>query len=203
MWVTADGASAGASSGRCKLRPPTEKTLLKKLWFGLLISVPPAMAQIAPGSLDVKWSEGAEQCESGTSKTPIQIHRYNDQTFILREDLCATFEAPFIYLLLGSSRALLIDTGAVSDPAVMPLADTVMGLLPRVGSSRMPLLVVHTHRHLDHRAGDTQFANLPGVEVGPVFLEDVQKKFGFSHWPEGLAQVELGDRTVDVIPTPG
>ena len=85
----------------------------------------------------------------------------------------------------------------------MPLADTVMGLLPMVGASKMPLLVLHTHRHLDHRAGDPQFANLPGVQVVPAFLENVQKHFGFQSWPEGLEQVELGDRTMDVIPTPG
>src|SRR5262249_33598238 len=71
------------------------------------------------------------------------------------------------------------------------------------GASKMALLVLHTHRHLDHRAGDPQFANLPGVQVVPAFLEDVRTYFGFKRWPEGLAQVELGDRTIDVIPTPG
>jgi glyoxylase-like metal-dependent hydrolase (beta-lactamase superfamily II) len=85
----------------------------------------------------------------------------------------------------------------------MPLVDTVMGLLPMVGTAKMSLQVLHTHRHLDHRAGDSQFENLSGVQVVPAFLEDVQKHFGFTNWPEGLAQVELGDRTVDVIPTPG
>ena len=169
----------------------------------LLVSGQPASAQLAPGSLDVKWNEGAERCEAGPPQAPIQVHRYNARTFILRESLCTTFEAPFIYLLLGSSKALLIDTGAVDDPKAMPLADTVMALLPKAGASTMPLLVLHTHRHLDHRAGDPQFANLPGVQVVPAFLEDVRKHFGFKSWPEGLAQVELGDRTMDVIPTPG
>jgi glyoxylase-like metal-dependent hydrolase (beta-lactamase superfamily II) len=98
---------------------------------------------------------------------------------------------------------LLIDTGAVESPEKMPLADTVMGLLPNLGASKMPLLVLHTHRHLDHRAGDSQFANRPGVQVVPALLEDVRKHFGFVSWPAGLAQIELGDRTIDVIPTPG
>ena len=173
------------------------------LGVGLLVSGQPASAQLAPGSLHVKWSEGAEHCEAGPPQGPVQVHQYNAQTFILRESLCTTFEAPFIYLLLGSSKALLIDTGALEDPNEMPLADTVMGLLPMVGAAKMPLLVLHTHRHLDHRAGDPQFANLPGVQVVPAFLEDVRKHFGFESWPEGLAQVELGDRTIDVIPTPG
>jgi hydroxyacylglutathione hydrolase len=173
------------------------------LGAALLLSGPSASAQLAPGSLDVEWSEGAEHCEAGPPQAPIQVHPYDARTFILRESLCATFEAPFIYLLLGSARALLIDTGAVEDAKVMPLAATVQALLPSMGASTMPLLVLHTHRHLDHRAGDPQFANLPGVEVVPAFLEDVQKHFGFENWPEGLAQVELGDRTVDVMPAPG
>ena len=173
------------------------------LGAGLLVSGQPTLAQLAPGSLDVKWSEGGENCAAGPPQAPIQVHQYNAQTFILRENLCATFEAPFIYLLLGSSKALLIDTGAIEDAKKMPLADTVMGLLPKVGDAKMPLLVLHTHRHLDHRAGDPQFAKLPGVQVIPAFLEDVQKHFGFTSWPDELAQVELGDRTIDVIPTPG
>ena len=169
----------------------------------LLISAQPASAQPVQVSLDTKWSEGAEICESGPPQSPIQVQQYDAQTFILREGLCATFEAPFIYLLLGSSKALLIDTGAVESPEQMPLADTVMALLPMVGESKMPLLVLHTHRHLDHRAGDSQFMNLRGVEVVPAYLEDVRKHFSFESWPEGLAEVELGDRTIDVIPTPG
>ena len=109
------------------------------LGVGLLVSGLPASAQLASGSLDVKWSEGAEDCAAGPAQAPIQVHQYNAQTFILREGLCATFEAPFIYLLLGSSKALLIDTGAVENPKEMPLADTVLGLLPMVGDSRMPV----------------------------------------------------------------
>jgi hydroxyacylglutathione hydrolase len=101
------------------------------------------------------------------------------------------------------SHALLIDTGAVADPSAMPLADTVRSLLTQAGVAALPLLVVHTHGHLDHRAGDPQFANQSGVEVVGTSLEDVRRHFHFSDWPDGVAQIELGDRTVDVIPTPG
>jgi glyoxylase-like metal-dependent hydrolase (beta-lactamase superfamily II) len=106
-----------------------------------------------------------------------------------------------MYLLVGKSRALLIDTGDVTDPGRMPLAKTVMGLLAKDGSP--PLLVAHTHRHLDHRAGDAQFARLPGVQVVGYDLESVKRYYGFDHWPEGVAHIDLGERTVDVIPTPG
>jgi hydroxyacylglutathione hydrolase len=173
------------------------------LVISLLMWKQPASAQLPVGSLDMHWDEGAEACEKTPSHAAIQVHRYDAKTFILRESLCATFEAPFMYLLIGSSRALLIDTGDVEDPRKAPLADTVIDLLPSEGSSRMPLLVLHTHRHLDHRAGDAQFTNRAGVQVVPAYIEDVQKYFGFKHWPEEIVQVDLGARTIDVIPAPG
>jgi hydroxyacylglutathione hydrolase len=108
-----------------------------------------------------------------------------------------------MYLLVGSTRALLIDTGDVADPAQMPLAQTVMRLLPGNGASKMPLLVVHTHGHLDHRRGDPQFQSLADVQVVPADLQHVKQYFGFNHWPDGVAQIQLGERTIDVLPTPG
>ena len=78
----------------------------------------------------MRWNEGSEDCIKNP-KPPIQVHRYNAQTFILRESLCATYEAPFIYLLIGKTKALLIDTGAVADAKIMPLAQTVISLLSK------------------------------------------------------------------------
>ena len=74
-----------------------------------------------------------------------------------------------------------------------------MGLLP----PHLPLTVVHTHSHLDHRAGDGQFRTLPGVTVVPADLEHVKAHFGFQDWPRGRAEVDLGGRVLDVLPTPG
>jgi glyoxylase-like metal-dependent hydrolase (beta-lactamase superfamily II) len=148
------------------------------------------------------WNEGAADCKANP-QPPLEVHPYNPQTFILRENLCSTWEAPFMYLLLGSTRALLIDTGDVSDPNQMPLAKTVMQLLPADGAAKLPLLVVHTHRHLDHRSGDGQFQGLPNVQVVGYDLESVKRYYGFNNWPNGVAQIDLGGRVVDVIPTPG
>ena len=42
-----------------------------------------------------------------------------------------------MYLLIGSEpKALLIDTGDVADPSQMPLANTVMQLLPGDASAK-------------------------------------------------------------------
>jgi hydroxyacylglutathione hydrolase len=161
-----------------------------------------ATAQLVPGSMDVHWNEGASDCVA-SPQPPIQVHPYNSQTFILRENPCATAEAPFIYLLVGSAKALLIDTGDVADPKQMPLAQTVMSLMPADHETKTPLVVVHTHSHLDHRLGDSQFAHLSNVEVVPADPAHVRQYFGFQDWPNGLAQLDLGGRIVDVIPTPG
>jgi hydroxyacylglutathione hydrolase len=161
-----------------------------------------ARPQPVSGSLEAHWNEGASDCRA-TPQDPLQVHTYEPQTFILRQSPCADFEANFIYLLIGSDKALLIDTGAVADPNAMPLAKTILQLLPDKDGKKLPLVVAHTHRHLDHRAGDPQFASLASVQVVPFDLEGVRAFFGLADWPNGIAHVDLGGRTVDVIPTPG
>ena len=177
----------------------------RKPWLCALLTacsiLSPAHSQLVPGTMDVHWNEGSKDCIKNP-QPPLQVHRYNAQTFILRESLCATYEAPFIYLLIGKTKALLIDTGAVADAKTMPLAQTVISLLSNEGS-RLPLMVVHTHGHLDHRSGDDQFRALPDVEVVPTDLEGVKSRLGVADWPNGIGQIDLGDRVIDVIPTPG
>src|SRR5262245_61415645 len=112
----------------------------------ILLSAFPSWAEPVPGSLPAQWNIGAKDCVA-SPQPPLQVHKYEPQTFILRQSPCADFEANFIYLLIGSDKALLIDTGAVADPQAMPLAKTIMELLPDKDGKK--LLVAHTHRHLD------------------------------------------------------
>jgi len=177
-------------------------TLFALLALAAALASAPAWAQLAPGSIDVHWNEGSADCAKNP-QPPLQEHQYNARTFILRENLCTTFEAPFMYLLIGSTKALLIDTGDIEDSKVVPLAETVMHLLPGDGPSKLPLLVVHTHRHLDHRAGDEQFAHLSNAQVVGFDIDSVRSHYKFTDWPNALAEIDLGDRTVDAIPTTG
>ena len=171
-------------------------------WLAMSIAAVPLSAQLVRGSMDVHWNAGAENCKA-SAQPPIQVHSYETQTLILRQNLCVSYEGNFLYLLIGNQRALLIDDGAVSDPTEMPVAKTVLDLLPIQGDSRIPLLVVHTHGHTDHRDGDPQFASLPNVQVAPFDLKGVRAFFGFSAWPNGMAHIDLGERVIDVIPAPG
>jgi glyoxylase-like metal-dependent hydrolase (beta-lactamase superfamily II) len=78
-----------------------------------------------------------------------------------------------------------------------------MSLLPGESAAKLPLLVVHSHGHMDHRAGDPQFEGVNGVQLVRSDLEHVREYFGFADWPNGRAQIDLGDRIVDVLPAPG
>jgi hydroxyacylglutathione hydrolase len=177
--------------------------LNKTLALGLLLLVTRAWGEPVAGSLEVKWDEGAEDCEKGPQAPPLQVHQYEPQTYILRQSLCSSFEAPLLYLLIGTEEALLIDTGAVEDSPQMGLTRTVMDLLPSKGAAKIPLLVLHTHGHRDHRAADAQFAALRGVAVVPPEVADLRTALSLPQWPEGVAHIALGGRTVDVIAAPG
>jgi hydroxyacylglutathione hydrolase len=178
------------------------KCLSIRAFVCLLTPILAWSAELEPGSMQVNWDPGVQVCPAAQTD-PIQVHRYNAQTIVLREKLCSTWEAPFMYLLIGNKQALLIDTGDIADPKLMPLETLVMSLLPAESAAKLPLLVVHSHGHLDHRAGDPQFEGVNGVQLVRSDLEHVRKYFGFTDWPNGAAQIDLGDRIVDVVPAPG
>lgn len=175
---------------------------MRALCLALLFCLSSIAAAAPAPALDAHWDPGAGDC-SAAKHPPLETYRYDARTWIIREDLCSTWEAPFIYLLVGDREALLIDTGDVADPKLMPLASTVLGLLPQKDGRPLPLIVVHSHTHLDHRAGDPQFQGISGVKVVAAQLPSVQQFFGFPHWPDGVAQLDLGGRVIDVLPAPG
>ena len=90
-----------------------------------------------PGDLNVTWIHGATDCSHSTDP-PIQVHRFDADTFILRQSKCSepgtpaspgpSFEAPFLYLLFGSSQCLLLDSGASRSATVFPIAKTIDSL---------------------------------------------------------------------------
>ncbi|MFD0327450.1 MBL fold metallo-hydrolase [Streptacidiphilus monticola] len=67
----------------------------------------------------VAWNHGTPSRRSAP-EAPIQVHRHDQRTWILRQSKTLNYEAPFLFLLLGTERALLLDTGAVGDPEAFP-----------------------------------------------------------------------------------
>lgn len=155
----------------------------------------------------VQWIHGAADCAQSTDP-PFQIVRLDQDTFALRQSKCLSFEAPFLYLLFGQSRALLLDSGARPDLGQpLPVRSTVQALLQQRLAERhqtgIELVVAHSHSHGDHVFGDTQFAGQPAVRIVPPSFAGVQSFFGLPQWPEGTATFDLGDRVLTILPLPG
>ncbi len=154
-------------------------------------------AEPAPAIDDVKWIHGSVDCSTNTDPA-IQVFRQDEHSYVLRQNKCLSYEAPFIYVLLGDERALVLDTGATGDAESFPIYDTVKSL---VGDRE--LLVLHSHSHRDHCAGDAQFAGKPGVElVAPsadglaLFLSSIENE-------GGTYRIELGNRELTLLRIPG
>jgi hydroxyacylglutathione hydrolase len=157
-----------------------------------------------PDAFDVQWIHGSEDCGEDQAP-PVQAYRFNDSTWILRQNKCVHYEAPFIYLLLGDERALMQDTGAVAGSDVIRKA--VDGIIERWQEARggglVELVVSHSHGHGDHVAGDGQFEDRANTVVVGNNVDAVQTVFGISDWPRGNAEFDLGGRVLDILAIPG
>src|SRR5688572_17646394 len=117
-------------------------------------------AGLVPGSLAEPWLTAGPNC---VSMPDWQVHEYNEDFYILRQSGCLNAEKPFLYLIFGEQKALLEDTGVATEPdgRVIPTAPVVMDLIAKWAKKKnrapMPLVVIHSHSHGDHTAGDAQF----------------------------------------------
>jgi glyoxylase-like metal-dependent hydrolase (beta-lactamase superfamily II) len=155
------------------------------------------------GTLDIAWNHGTRR---GSVPEPlIQVHWADERTAILRQSKSVSYEAPFLYLLIGDRRALLLDTGATADPHRFPLRSTVDGLLAEAtGDGAFPLVVAHSHGHGDHVAADAQFAGRPDTTVVAREADSVKAFFGFGQaWPAENIGFELGERELTLLGSPG
>ena len=153
----------------------------------------------------VAWQHGAADC-AGQTDPAIQVVRYDAQTWVLRQNKCLHYEAPFLFLLVGEHTALLLDTGATADSAAFPLYRTVRQLLQGWETAHghpVELVVAHTHDHGDHRAADAQFRGRPHVRLVGLDAGQVQQFFGLRSGPLQSAGFELGGRRLEILPIPG
>jgi len=155
---------------------------------------------VRAGSLPARWLTGGPNC---IEVPDWQVHEYNPDLYIIRESGCTNYEKPFLYLLFGDAKAMLLDTGAGKTDVAHELTGVISKWLQRNQRASIPLIVAHSHSHGDHVAGDSQFREQPNVTLVEPALEDTQRFFGIDHWPDGKGQVDLGGRVIDVIPIPG
>jgi glyoxylase-like metal-dependent hydrolase (beta-lactamase superfamily II) len=161
-----------------------------------------AMASACPPAAEVfpdAWPQGGPACGS---EPALSVHRYDDDTFIIRQSLCTSFEAPFIYLLFGEDRVLMEDSGAGGVPIRDVVFDVIAQWLERNDRESIELVLINSHAHGDHVAGNGQFEGVPGVEVVGFGVGDIATFFDID-WPEEAGEIDLGGRVIDVLPIPG
>jgi glyoxylase-like metal-dependent hydrolase (beta-lactamase superfamily II) len=152
----------------------------------------------APKPLFAPWIDGTAASEPQT-----QTQRYDRDTYVIRQSVKTNFEAPFLYLLFGKDRALLLDTGA-GGLKIRPTVDAAIDQwLVKHHRTSIPLVVAHSHSHGDHRAGDAEFKDRPDTVVVGWTAPEVAAFFRIANWPQDIVKFDLGGRVLDVIPTPG
>ena len=172
------------------------------------LNIQSASAPSTGNPLNIKWNHGSDPCGDNTDPQ-FQIHQYDADTYILRENKCTSRHAPFSYLFFGEVRALLFGTGANPDNKDEKLQirkyvdQAIAEWLAENGRQEVDLVVAHLHNHYDHHEGDDQFADRDNTVVIEPNLAAVKAFFRFNNWPEANGQFDLGGRSLSIIPIPG
>jgi len=170
------------------------------LFAGSVVGIPGAAAESTPlpKLFAEKWIDGTSADEPAT-----QVQALDADTFVIRQSVKTNFEAPFLYLIFGLDKVLLIDTGAEGGrirPAVDKLIEDWLTANKRI---EIPLVVAHSHSHGDHVAGDSAFRDRPNTTVIGLKPADVAGFFGIGKWPDEIGRFDLGGRVLSILPTPG
>lgn len=152
------------------------------------------------------WPAAAETPPAMRPADWFRIDRLDEHTYALVEPQYWQFNVN--YLIVGSERALLFDTG----PGVYTIRDVVASL------TSLPVVVVPSHLHFDHvgrmgEFGDIALPDLPALRAqvqDAVFRGDAEQilvaggaRFPVSRWLEDGAVIDLGGRVIRVLHTPG
>jgi len=151
-----------------------------------------------------------------------EVIKQKDYLFIIRErldEIDPRFLTTYtnIYLVLGSEKALLIDTGSGLFP-LKPVVDKMI--------ENRELLVINTHSHFDHRGSNDEFKTIyihenevrnASMPFDISMLKDSPKKIvnrysskNFEYKPPANVEplvdgdrFDLGDISIEVFHTPG
>ena len=122
---------------------------------------------LQPGVVPTGWRTGGPNCVTVPSW---QVKEYNEDFYILRESGCINPEKPFLFLIFGENKALLEDTGVAmlmpdfTRGTVIPTAPVIQDLMAKWAAKKkhapVSLVVIHSHGHNDHTAGDEQLKTI-------------------------------------------
>tara|TARA_R100001377_G_scaffold65307_1_gene40703 strand:+ start:5933 stop:6778 length:846 start_codon:yes stop_codon:yes gene_type:complete len=156
-----------------------------------------------------------------TNQNWFEVYQLNENTYAIYEPY--QWQEAISYLLLGSEKALLVDT-------LQGIGDlkTVVDQL-----TSLPVIVVNTHSHFDHVSGNYQFDNIYGVDnpftlenakghdhsvnagnmTADTFWKNVPKDFSantYENKPYKISKylsdgeiIDIGDRPIEVVFAPG
>ena len=150
-----------------------------------------------------------------------EVYRIRPGVFAIYEP--HQFEEVISYLILGSKRALLFDTGM----GIGKISDVTARL------TRLPIIVLNSHTHFDHTGGNAEFSDIfdedtpftrtnekgqsnvysrdalapericghlpPGVQPNSYSI----RSFHVAHRVKDGERIHLGNRELEVIFTPG
>jgi hypothetical protein len=143
----------------------------------------------APGDIYFKWIYGSNI--AALNRDPrIQVLQYNEDTYIMRQNICVHWEGPFTYLLFGNRGALLIDAGATPEAEYYPLRRTVDAIIARWirirGKQSVPLAIALTSAEdTAQNQGLFQFAGRPDTKIAPRPLAETKAFYGLAaSWPD-------------------
>jgi hydroxyacylglutathione hydrolase len=159
-----------------------------------------------------QWIHGSENCDDNSDKK-IDILAIDENTYILRQSKCTSYEAPFIYVFIGSKRIAIIDTGATEDMNVFPLFETIKAIVEKKSAngtssnvmkmSDQDIIVLHTHSHGDHHEGDGQFKGYKNITIIEPSQDGLINGLGFTDNLEQEKVIDLGTRKLTLFQIPG
>jgi len=182
-------------------------TLISGVQAGTVNSAFKNLSTVLLASLQQKqWIHGSPDCKDNKD-TAIEVFQYDSSSYVLRQNKCLSYEAPFIYVLVGDEKTLVVDTGATQSADEFPLYKTVLSLhqkhAEKEQSDDREILVIHSHSHSDHYSADSQFEGQENVIVVPANSAGVHEFFAFNQRPNQQTILELGGRKITIVPTPG
>lgn len=160
----------------------------------------------AEGEFPDQWIHGSKSALDNTDPA-VQVHAYNEHTYILRENKAINYEGAFMYLFFGNGVAMLIDQGSTSSPALFPLRQVIDEIIERWETQHQQpqtkLIVANSHLHGDHYAAWNQFVDRPNTIMVGLTHEEMMAFWGIDDYPQQIVTYDLGGRELVVTGTPG
>lgn len=175
---------------------------------------PVAASFLAAASLALCYLNGAMATPSETNGTAgtaapadwFHVIRIDSGTYALSEP--KYWQANVSYLLLGTRRALLFDTG----PGIYSIRNVVRGL------TSFPVTVIPSHLHFDHVGRIAEFSDIALIDLKALrrevndgvlteppaqYLLRTEYRIPVNRWIKNGEVIDLGGRRITVVSTPG